>query len=162
MSVTISAAVELQFQVERLLARYAQCIDEDRLEDWPAFFTEQCLYRVISRENAHRKLPTAAMFCDSKRMLIDRVVSARHANVYEKHTYLHLVGNTLVNASQAPVFSASSNYAVYRTRTNGVSEIFSAGRYLDHIVCHDGEWLFQEKQVVFDTHRVDSLLVTPL
>ena len=27
--------VELQFRVERLLARYAQCIDDDQLEAWP-------------------------------------------------------------------------------------------------------------------------------
>jgi anthranilate 1,2-dioxygenase small subunit len=154
--------VELQFRVERLLARYAQCIDDDELEAWPELFTDNCVYRVIARENFERQLPIAAIFCDSKRMLIDRVVSARHANIYEKHTYRHLVSSTLVSAPTGDSVIAASHYAVYRTRTNGVTEIYNTGRYRDEIVCHEGVWLFRAKLVVFDTHRVDSLLVTPL
>ncbi len=153
---------ELQFRVERLLARYAQCIDDDQLEAWPELFTEACVYRVIARENFERQLPVAAIFCDSKRMLIDRVVSARHANIYEKHTYRHLVSSTLVNAPAGDSVIATSHYAVYRTRTNGVTEIYNTGSYRDEIVCHAGVWLFRTKLVVFDTHRIDSLLVTPL
>jgi anthranilate 1,2-dioxygenase small subunit len=28
--------------VNELIAAYVDCIDEDRLEDWPDFFVEQC------------------------------------------------------------------------------------------------------------------------
>jgi len=51
---------------------------------------------------------------------------------------------------------------VLRTRTNGVTEIFSAGSYRDRIVVEDGELRFAEKLVIFDTDRIDTLLVTPL
>jgi anthranilate 1,2-dioxygenase small subunit len=162
MNLTSLNEVELQFRVERLLARYVQCIDSDKLEEWPEFFVEQCVYRVIARENTERNLPMAAMFCDSKRMLIDRVVSARHANIYEKHTYRHVVSSTIAQAPTTDSVRATSNYAVYRTRTNGVTELYNTGIYHDEIVLRDGMWLFREKQVVFDTHRIDSLLVTPL
>ena len=154
-------AVELQFQVERLLARYAHCIDEDRLEEWPAFFTEDCLYRVISRENHDRGLPAAAIFCDSRRMLVDRVVSARNANIYERHHYRHVIGCVLVERGAGEVL-ATSNYAVYRTRTDGATALYNTGRYRDRIVLVDGEWKFRAKEAVFDTHRIDTLLVTPL
>ncbi|MBT0134853.1 ring-hydroxylating dioxygenase subunit beta, partial [Listeria seeligeri] len=36
---------------------YAYCLDEDRLEEWPDFFTEDCHYRVLSRENHDAGLP---------------------------------------------------------------------------------------------------------
>ena len=41
-------------------------------------------------------------------------------------------------------------------------ELYNTGAYRDEIVICDGTWLFREKLVVFDTNRVDSLLVTPL
>ena len=30
---------------------YYTALDDGRFEEWPAFFTEDCLYRVIPREN---------------------------------------------------------------------------------------------------------------
>ena len=83
--------VELQFRVKRLLANYVQCIDEDRLEAWPDFFVDDRLYRIIAKENADRNLPVAAIFCDSKGVLTDRIVSLRRANVYERNQYRHIV-----------------------------------------------------------------------
>jgi anthranilate 1,2-dioxygenase small subunit len=154
--------IELQFQIERLLSAYAQCIDEDRLEAWPELFTDDCVYQLIARENAERNLPIAAMYCDSKRMLIDRVVSLRHANIYEKHSYRHLVSSTMVIEIEEQVVRARSHYAVYRTRTNGATEIYNTGAYLDDIVVRNGRWLFQKKIVTFDTNRIDSLLATPI
>ena len=32
---------ELQLRVESLLARYADCIDEERYSEWPGFFGEK-------------------------------------------------------------------------------------------------------------------------
>ena len=39
----------LRLRLEALAADYVHCIDEDRLEDWPDFFTEDGTYRVTSR-----------------------------------------------------------------------------------------------------------------
>ena len=154
--------VELQFQVERLLANYVQCIDEDRLEAWPDFFVDDCLYQVIARENAERGLPVAAIFCDSKGMLADRVVSLRQANIYERHQYRHIVSSVVIADVSAESVKVQSNYVVYRTRTNGVTEVYNTGMYNDKIISVDGQLLIKEKIVTFDTNRIDSLLVTPL
>lgn len=153
---------EITFQVERLLARYVHCIDDDRLESWPDCFVDDCVYRIVSRENSERGLPVAAMHCDSKAMLIDRVVSLRHANIYERQRYRHIVSSVLVELAAMPEISARSNFVVYRTRTNGVSEVYSAGVYADRIVADGDTLLFREKVVICDTHRVDSLLALPL
>ncbi len=40
MTLTDLDEVELQFRVERVLARYAQCIDDDQLEAWPELFID--------------------------------------------------------------------------------------------------------------------------
>ena len=39
--------------VEDLIAAYADCIDDDRLEQWPDFFVENCHYLITDRES-HR------------------------------------------------------------------------------------------------------------
>ncbi len=156
------APFERQYAVEQLLARYAQCIDDDRLEQWPDFFVADCDYRIVSRENAERQLPLATLSCDSRGMLLDRIVSLRHANIYERHRYRHLVSSTVLGAVSAASVEARSHYAVFRTRTNGVSEVYSVGTYDDEVVVDDGMLRFRRKLVIFDTYRIDSLLVTPL
>ena len=60
------------------------------------------------------------------------------------------------------VISAQSNYLVLQTRTDGATDIYNAGKYVDKIVA-DGDVLkFKEKIAIFDTHQIKSLLVTPI
>ena len=72
---------ELRFEAEELLDRYVQCLDEDRLEEWPDFFSDKAVYKIISRVNVERNHPLATMFCDSRDMMKDRVVALRKASV---------------------------------------------------------------------------------
>ena len=154
--------MELHYHVERLQGRYVECIDDDRLEQWPDFFTENCVYKIISRENHDRDLPATAIFCDSKGMLEDRIVSLRNANVYAEHNYRHVLSNILIKDLKDGVISVQSNYLVMQTKTDGATEIYNAGKYVDKIVA-DGDVLkFQEKIAIFDTHQIKSLLVTPI
>jgi len=34
--------------------RYPSTLDNDRLEEWPDLFTDDCLYEIVPRENAWR------------------------------------------------------------------------------------------------------------
>ena len=153
---------ELQFAVERLEARYAAAIDDDRLEDWPLFFTETCRYQIITRENYEKKLPVGIFFANSRGMLIDRVRSLREANIYEAQRYRHILSPTLVTRREAGAVEAQTNYQVIRTTQEGAMTLFSTGRYLDRIVIGGPEPLFAEKLVLCDSRRVDTLLAIPL
>jgi anthranilate 1,2-dioxygenase small subunit len=37
--------------IAELIAAYADCIDDDRLEEWPDFFVDDCRYLVTDRES---------------------------------------------------------------------------------------------------------------
>ncbi|WP_448510754.1 aromatic-ring-hydroxylating dioxygenase subunit beta [Immundisolibacter sp.] len=156
------APVDLHYQVSKLLTDYVECIDDDRLEDWPDLFVEDCLYQVIARENADRGLPTSAMYCDSRGMLRDRVVALRHANIYAKHYSRHLLSNVNVKGVQDGEVVVQSNYVVLQTLVEGDTKVFNAGKYLDRIVATPDGLRFKRKVVVFDTYRIPNLLVTPL
>ena len=56
--------VELRLEVEDLYAEYCAALDEGRYEDWAALFTEDCLYRIVPRDNHDRGLPLGPWWLD--------------------------------------------------------------------------------------------------
>ena len=159
-------ARELRFAVEELQYAYVHCIDADRLEQWPDFFTDPCRYEVTTRENLDQGLSVGIIYCDSKDMLRDRVVALREANIYGPHRYRHMISAVRVTGTEGNVVQAETDYAVYRTMLDpinyGSSELYSVGSYQDTLIIEQGVARFREKKVLVDTARVLSLLVTPL
>ena len=153
---------ETLLEVTGLINDYVACIDADELERWPDFFTQQCTYKVIPRENADAGLPVSVMFCDSQGMLRDRIVALRNANVFAPHFYRHLVSNTRIVDDSDGQIKAHTNYAVFQTLLDGQTQIFNVGRYDDTMVRQNGQLLFKEKICVFDTYRIQTLMVTPI
>ena len=156
--------IELKLAVENLLARYVHALDDDRLEDWPGFFIESGHYRITTAENRQRGLPLPIMYADSRAMLRDRVTALRHANIYEAQRYRHGVSATLVERQDAHTASAVSNFHVMRIMHTGEASLFASGRYLDRIRLQGdlGIPQFEEKIVVCDSRRFDTLLAIPL
>ena len=143
--------LELQASVERLHARYAHALDADRLEEWPQFFTENGTYRITTAENEARGLP----------LLRDRVASLRHANIYEPQRYRHLVSSILVERIDERTASSVANFLVVRIMQDGASLLFASGRYLDRVALAP-EPRYEERVVICDSRRFDTLLAIPL
>src|SRR5262245_66269081 len=87
---------ELRLALEELYADYAACLDEERFEDWPAFFTDPCLYKIVPRENFERGLPLATWLCESRGYLADRVTAIRKTAVYAPRTLRRMVSGIRV------------------------------------------------------------------
>jgi 3-phenylpropionate/cinnamic acid dioxygenase small subunit len=151
----------LRRQIEALNTRYIRAIDDDNVEEWPKLFTEECLYRITTRENFSQNLPLPLIEGTSRGMLIDRVFGYRRVNVYEPHRYTHLLSGLVIEADGATHVRCRQNYAVIRTMVTGEMTIFSAGVYHDRIRLGD-EVLFEERIVVQESRRVDTLLVIPI
>ncbi|HEY2337742.1 MAG TPA: aromatic-ring-hydroxylating dioxygenase subunit beta [Burkholderiales bacterium] len=147
--------------VEDLHARYAHALDDDRLEDWPGFFTENGVYRIATAENESRGLPLPVLFCDSRAMLRDRVQSLRHANIYEPQRYRHIVSSILVKEVDAAHVTSTANFLVVRIMQDGEAMLFASGVYRDRIVLAPTP-LYEERVVVCDSRRFDTLLAIPL
>ena len=152
----------LAARIARLNTAYAHAIDDDRLEDWPGFFTDDGLYRIVTRENREAGLPLAIVHCDGAAMMRDRVRAMRTANIFEPHTYCHIVGAVEPVAGEDGILTARTNFVVVRTMHSGAMSVFACGRYLDRIVETDGTLKFAERAVVCDSRTVDTLLVVPL
>jgi anthranilate 1,2-dioxygenase small subunit len=150
----------LQLAVERLHARYAHALDADRLEDWPGFFTESGRYRIATAENEERGLPLSVLYADGRAMMRDRIQSLRHANIYEPQRYRHMISSVLLEPVDADVVRSIANFTVIRIMQDGDTVIFASGRYVDRVVIR--EMQYEERVVVCDSRRFDTLLAIPL
>ena len=146
----------------QLNAEYARALDDDRLEDWPEFFAEPCLYTITSVDNYARKLPVGLMYADSKGMLRDRVTALRQANIYERQAYRHLVGLPAILGDVDDGVRVETPFLVVRIMRDGRMDLFATGRYVDVVVDLRGTPRFRERVVVCDSSRVDTLLAIPL
>jgi anthranilate 1,2-dioxygenase small subunit len=154
--------LQLWFQLSELQHRYVNAIDGNRLEECPDFFTEDGSYTIVSKENAERGLPAPIMWCRNRKMMRDRIVALRHANIYEAHGYRHATGGLVINEVRDGEVRATSSYIVVNTGLAGDSVVYQAGCYEDTVVLRDGVWRYKEKRVVYDTSRVQTLLATPI
>ena len=153
----------LRERLVELYAEYARAIDDDRLEDWPEFFLDPCLYKITTADNERQGYEAGVVFADSRAMLEDRVTALRLANVYERQRYRHIVGTPTVLGRDDGLVHAESPFLVTRIMRNGRMDVFATGRYLDQ-VREDaaGGLRLAERVVVCDSPRFDTLLAIPL
>ena len=150
-------------RIAALNTAYARCIDADRLEDWPGFFVERCLYKITSADNHKRGYAAGVVYADSRAMLEDRVAALRQANIYERQSYRHIVGLPTLGAAQGGTIGAEAPFLVVRTMRDGRMDLFAAGVYLDRLrEDTDGALRFAERLVICDSSRFDTLLAIPL
>jgi anthranilate 1,2-dioxygenase small subunit len=148
--------------ISRALTEYARCIDDDRLEEWPDHFHGQCIYKITTAANYREGLEGAIIFANSKGMLVDRVSALREANIYERQSYRHILGQpSILHESEGEVRSETS-FLVARILQDGDTDIFATGRYLDCYKIEDGQARLNERTVICDSSRIDTLLALPL
>lgn len=155
--------LETTFKVQELQARYAQSLDDDRLEDWPNFFTDKCRYLVTTADNVAQGMPLGLIYATSRAMLRDRVRSLRDANVYEAQRYRHMIAPPVIERGEGGVVHAQTSFMVVRIMHTGETTMFVTGRYDDRILL-DGPDAprFVEKVVVLDSRQIDTLLAIPI
>lgn len=151
-----------RLEIEALYTEYAHCLDSDRLEEWPDFFTEDCAYRVISAENFEAGMPLGMIYATSRNMLADRVMALRRANIYEPQRYRHLIANIRIERADDTGLDLAANFIVVRTMQDGAMLLFAAGRYVDRLVRVAEGWKFARKDAVLDSRQIDTLLAIPL
>jgi anthranilate 1,2-dioxygenase small subunit len=155
--------VDVKLAIENLVHEWARMIDEDRLEGLADLLADPGEYKVASRFNVDRNLPLAVIHCKSRAQLRDRITSLRIANVYEKHHYRHIVSGVQVIGRSGDEYEVRANYMVNRIMEHDGSTItFSTGQYRDRVVFEHGAPKFRQRQVIFDSRAIETLLVIPL
>ena len=147
--------LDLIFDAVRLL-------DQEKWEEWVRLFTEDGVYKIISRENFAEGLPLAIVLCEGRDMISDRILSLRKANIFNLHHDRHMVSNPRVLDVNEGCYSVHSHFALYQSTPAGDTSLFSVGAYLDKIIFVDDQARFKERIAVTDTGAVRNLLSSPI
>lgn len=154
--------LSIEQQIFQLNNRYARCLDEDRLEEWPKFFVEDCRYLIHPRENFRLGLEGYLLYFDNNAMLRDRVTSLREANLYSIHQDRHFVSGVALDGCVDNVYHTYASYQVIQTDVDGHARVFSVGEYRDQLVMTTDGLKFKERQVIVDNFNVEGMIAVPL
>jgi salicylate 5-hydroxylase small subunit len=158
----LEAPTELRARLADLYCAYADTLDEGQLESWPDFFTENCVYKVMPRENFEQGWPIALIYCESRNMLADRVVALRETALFVPRTMRHLTGNIRLRAIEREGLRLTASFALFQTMIDQPSELFLCGRYHDRVVEDGTQLRFAERICVYDSTIVPTSLVYPV
>src|SRR5205807_4329942 len=134
----LDVPLELRARLADLYCAYGDAVDEGDLERWPDFFTADCLYKVMPHENFEQGLPIALIYCESRNMLVDRVVALRETALFVPRVVRYLIGNVRLREIAPDGLRLTANFALYQTMIDQPSELFLSGRYHDRVGDTDG------------------------
>lgn len=154
----------LRLRVIDLYASYADVLDNGDLAAWPGFFTDPCVYKVIPRENHEAGLPLAAISCESRGMLADRVFAIKETEMFVPRYCRHVIGLPHVVGLESRELRVRAPYSVFETMSEAPTRILNVGCYHDRIVLDpsDGTLRFAEKLCVYDSLLVPNSIVYPI
>jgi 3-phenylpropionate/cinnamic acid dioxygenase small subunit len=140
---------------------YYAVLDDVRLEEWPDFFTEDCLYRIIPRENFEAGYTLCTMQAESRGMLIDRVMGLTRTQMYAPRYYRRFPGPLRILSDTVEGTRTRHNLLMVQTLIDKQTDIVLAGACHD-IIVRDGErFRLRERIVVFDSEMVPNSLIFP-
>ncbi|MFK5980673.1 MAG: aromatic-ring-hydroxylating dioxygenase subunit beta [Rhizobiaceae bacterium] len=148
--------------ISMVQARYANAIDDGNSKNWPDFFVDDCFYQITTADNYAQKLEAGLMWMDSKAMLRDRVLSLLEANVYERHSYRHMLGQPYISNVDDDELESETSFMVARITREGPTDLFATGRYIDRYRILEDDAKLIKRIVVLDSGYIDTLLGFPL
>ncbi|WP_298500973.1 aromatic-ring-hydroxylating dioxygenase subunit beta [uncultured Maritimibacter sp.] len=153
---------EVSALISAAQARYVREIDDGDCTAWPNFFVDDCFYTITSADNYAQNLEAGLVWLDSKDMLRDRILSLLEANVYERHSYRHMIGQPFVGELEGDEVDSEASFMVARITREGPTDLFATGRYIDRYRIAGDEAKIVSRTVVLDSNQIDTLLGFPL
>ena len=150
------------FQLTQLYANYAKAVDSGDWDLWPEFFTEECSYKLVPRENHERGFPLATLMFESKGMLKDRAYGIRETLFHDPYYQRHVVGTPVIHKADGQRFESEANYAVFRTKLSQESTVFNTGRYIDVVVKTPDGLKFESRHCIYDSEMIPNSIIYPI
>jgi salicylate 5-hydroxylase small subunit len=158
----LDVTLELRARLDDLYCAYDDALNDGELERWPELFTDACVYKVMPRENHEQGLPIGLIYCESRDMLVDRVVALRETALYAPRIVRRITSAACVRAIESDGLRVTANFALFQTMPDRPSELFLCGRYQDRIVDDGGILRFAERLCIYDSTIVPVSLVYPI
>ncbi len=127
MATETRTTLELRLEVEDLLYAYADCLDHGDINHWADFFPDDCMYKLISKENWDLGLPLGTIFAEGRGGILDRIAGVTKTSVYHQRALTHMITNTRVldegESERGGVIDITANYSVLETLPNATFKV---------------------------------------
>jgi 3-phenylpropionate/cinnamic acid dioxygenase small subunit len=153
---------DMRVALQEFYFRYAECLDGGRLEQWPEFFLDSCVYRLTTRRALRMGTDEDLVSLRTRTALRDRIVAIGQSEDYEPHTQRHFISNFRVQVSGEDELRVQANVQILRTYPGRATESLASGQYSDRVAVTGGRFNFREKLCVFDSEVPPSDLVYPI
>jgi 3-phenylpropionate/cinnamic acid dioxygenase small subunit len=140
---------------------YYTILDDLRLDEWPPLFTEDCVYRIIPRENYEAGYTLSTIYAESRGMLVDRVMGVTRTQMYLPRYYRRFPGPLRIVSRDADGVRSRHNLLVVQTLIDKQSEIVLSAVCHDVLVNDEGRNRLRERIVVFDSEMIPNSLIYP-
>ena len=158
----VEAPLELRARLADLYCVYDDALNEGALERWPELFTPTCVYKVIPRENVEHGFPVALIYCESRDMLVDRVVALRETALYAPRIARRITSGICLRAIEPDGLHLTCGFAIFQTMADQPSALFLCGECRDRVVDDAGTLRFAERLCIYDATIVPTSLVYPV
>jgi 3-phenylpropionate/cinnamic acid dioxygenase small subunit len=158
----VTVDLALRARLADLYCAYDDALNDGALERWPDLFTPACVYKVIPRENVEQNLPIALIYCESRDMLMDRVVALRETALFAPRIARRITSGICLRATAPDGMRLSASFAVFQTMQDQPSALFLCGRCQDRVVDDGGTLRFAERLCIYDSTIVPTSLVYPV
>lgn len=144
---------ELKLRVEMFLIEEAAMLDEWRLDDWHALFTEDCRYLVPNLSGDPYAPPASTLYliADDAHHLTERIKRLGKATAHSEHPRSRtkrLVSNVRVLEDNGADLKAQSAFITFRS-SQGVTDTYF-GRHEYVLVPHGETWKIREKRTILE------------
>ncbi len=149
----MTEAADLKIRVEMFLIEEAAMLDEWRLEDWLALFTEDCRYLVPNPAGDPYAPPASTLYliADDAHHLAERVGRLGKESAHSEHPRSRtkrLVSNVRVLGNTGTTLKTQSAFITMRS-SQGVTDSFF-GRHEYVLLTHGDSWRIREKRTILE------------
>ena len=148
--------------IQDFYARYVEALDEERFDAWPGFFSDDCVYQVITRENFKSGFPLCVIRADGKGMLLDRIQGVLKTQMYRPRTCRRFNSGIRLTGSVENGYEIRQNVMLIETLDGELPRILICGVSYDRIQRISGELYLQQRVVVADHELIDNSLIFPV
>jgi len=161
-TVMVTPRQALWLELMSFYIREAWLLDERRLKEWLALFTDDVLYFMPRRKNvprreSHREVTPPgdlALFEDDKQYLEMRVARLESGMAWAEDPpsrTRHLIGNLVVEPLDSGEVLAKTAFLVYRSHLETDQQLFAGSRE-DVLRRADGGWKVAKRTILLDAN----------
>jgi len=139
-----------------------EILDDERINEWPDFFTEECIYQIISRENYDEKSSLCLMQAEGKGMLNDRVLGILKTQKFGPQRCRRFNSGLKICQISDGLIHTRQNVLVIQSLLDRTSSILLCGSAYDQLCWEGDNLLLKRRVVVADTDIIDHTLIFPI